>query len=380
MQPQPRRLLPYVLVLAVAVTADLTASWWLLPLATWAKGRHDPVDTLASTLPPPKVTRMAPVGHLRFDAAGNTYSTRGNTITARTPDGAESWSFEVPHEVGHFDGIVVDVDGTVYTTGTVGTIAIKDGAVMWRSTPEPKPNDGSEMALSLAIAADGSVVVGEYGELAVVERDGHIRWNTTKISGCVTVARIRDGVVCGEHELTALVASDGTPRWSASFTGNGYIGAVADDGTMYLTAHPQNVFMSGEESLIAVDAGGHEKWRHRLDGPPAGVAVVNGDVIATGGALYRFRPDGSEAWHVRPNDYLASGPVIVGNTIVAAGRHRVLGFDGSGRFLWAVDVPPDDRRFVVPELSTDGRGRVAAVTPLLDFAILMEITAANERH
>ncbi len=178
---------------------------------------------------------------------------------------------------------------TVYQSLTTGVVAVREGRVLWRSTP------ASEIIeVSPAVAPDGTVVVGtndpyEYG---LDPADGNVRWRHrrgywTYSSPGVT----RDGLAYfGDHHNRITGVDVGTGRVRFSF-----LGTQTDDNpggvgiwTSVLVDARHSVYVGTRQGLVyGVDRTGRLLWQVET-----GATVDSYPALTSDGALVIGVSDG----------------------------------------------------------------------------------------
>jgi outer membrane protein assembly factor BamB len=263
-----------------------------------------------------------------------------NRFRALNSDGSGKWLFQrSPGGGGNYDcsAPTIGPDGTIYV-GSVGLFAINpDGTQRWHvSTGDPVVTNAWVLS-SPAVAPDGTVYAGCLdANVYAVQPDGDLRW-TFPTSGAVwagTGATIApDGTVYIASDFAMYAINpDGTEKWSFT-TGAVYGGArscpaIAPDGTVYFGAmtgtlyafYPSGVikwdfpagtglggratspvlgadgtvYVGADYNVVAVSAGGAERWRYAFSTWVDGSASIAEDgtlyVLCQDGKLYAFGP------------------------------------------------------------------------------------------
>ncbi|MFC7080289.1 PQQ-binding-like beta-propeller repeat protein [Halorussus caseinilyticus] len=189
------------------------------------------------------------------------------------------------------------------------------------------------------------------------------------------------------HRIASLDARDGSPNWVFTVVGAGAGAPRVSDGAVYVGTGNDRVYAFDRRTGHVewrYDAGGHETYGGGAWGRPAAVAgvVVAGvshseiaDPPPTDSGAYTHRvvalaaESGEEVWSERVDAMAKTGPVAVGETVVAATKAgSVYGFgvaDGTER--WRTVVPTTVRHSLfadrerVHAASVDGQ--VAALNP-----------------
>jgi len=284
--------------------------------------------------------RLAPVpGVVAIGPDGRLYAftDHGDRVAAYSPAGRLLWTSPPVHlgpEASDRD-IRPAPDGSVYLTGAQGVAALDAaGALRWVD-----PGGQGNGTRALAVAPDGAVVYGLVGldgrpRLVARGRDGSVRFERALPGRALEVALAADGTaVIGEDRSgasggAALVAvgADGAERWRVE-TGLVAAGGIAlgADGTAYAVL-TRGILRAGGAlvtgSVMAVAPDGQVRWRVR--GPVAlADPVVGGDgTIYVGGApLLALRPDGSTAWSLRASRPLVPRAIGTDGTLYVAGSH-----------------------------------------------------------
>jgi peptide/nickel transport system permease protein len=127
---------------------------------------------------------------------------------------------------------------------------------------------------------------------------------------------------------------------------------VAADGTIFLA--------SRESLLVALGAGGQERWRATLPAPAFGSPALGADgtvyVADAAAGLSAFSPAGEQRWRFQSTTRRdgTSGPVVgADGTIYYTTVDRVQAVRPDGSALWVSD-PSDDYLEVAPRLSPAG--------------------------
>lgn len=188
----------------------------------------------------------------------------GGRLTAMRPTTTgPSVSWQVDLGATTYGSPAWSADGrTVYQSLTTGVVAVRDGRVLWRSSPASET-----IEVSPAVAPDGTVVIGtndpyEYG---LDPANGSVRWRHrrgywTYSSPVVT----RDGLAYfGDHHnrVTGVDAQTGRVRFS-------FLGSQVDDNpggigiwTSVLVDARHSVYVGTRQGLVyGVDRTGRLLW------------------------------------------------------------------------------------------------------------------------
>ena len=217
----------------------------------------------------------------------------------------------------------------------------------------------------------------------------------TEAGGYYRLCRRNDQYRAVPYWEIRMGTSQGRPNAQAA-VGKFPEGALEDPGGLCLAASPP-----GTPALLIPDAGKQQVWRlplftatadlapvalafqdregrpMTLDRPRAVVADAQGNLIlATARALYRFRPTTGEAyaleWQAQgftSDEATAfSAVAVAGNEVFVAdaGGHRVLHFDGEGRFLEQYGSPGQ------PGAERDRLNAPSALTAIGDYLYLAD--------
>ena len=208
----------------------------------------------------------------------------------RTP--TDAWSVAMPF--GDY-AVPLVKDGVVYN----GTYALneQDGTVLWRIAIDTG-------WLSPQALVDGTLyVITQTAIYAINAQNGKVRWHFesdayTIISGPPIVANhllyIGTGGSVDHPEKSrcyALDADTGTLRWEYPL-GNGYVGAVIHDESIYVSSRDQHLYALEKHN-------GSLRWKYRFDYPTYNTATIVGNVVYINidGASALSSVDGTLLWH-----------------------------------------------------------------------------------
>jgi hypothetical protein len=253
----------------------------------------------------------------------------------------------------------------VLVTGERWTVALGD------------PTDMSDDATSVAIDAQGDVVVGSWRSIVKLDgRDGSVLWTAQPTGNWVAIyetAVAGDGSVLGvgafaqwidlggghalEAESDLFVArydADGQPLWITPLGYDGYAEpfgfAVANDGSSYVTG-AFNSFSQADAYIVALDPSGAVSWTREMsnDSTQLGEEVVvlaNGDIAMAGSAdgsafVSDWTPAGTQSWLHAIDDMGSVGrkaalAALEDGRVVATAGGYLLAFDRDGDELWRV--------------------------------------------
>jgi len=297
-------------------------------------------------------------------------------VVALDDTGAERWSTTISAEALAVrpGAVTVDGDGVPYVSVTrevadagadvqVLRLSPKDGEVIWTHDIVAPVVDGDDEAEALAVAPDGTIIVG--ATIAVAEDD--------------------------DDAWVRKLDADGIEVWTTSFDGPSEVQystdnagpvAVAGDGRVALLAQAYVDFSSAPATLLVYEPGGGAPvltWTPADDGgsqelTPIGVAFdADGNVYAAYQritSLVRFwvvklDADGEEVWLFGDDHFLgrgldwslsgfgvgANGPVLIGSYPTT---------DGSDGWVeaWVAQTDPDAQPLCLFSAQGDGGGGV----------------------
>lgn len=289
-----------------------------------------------------------------------------------SPAGVQEWASRYNGPAGRDDGAVavaVDAFGDIVVTGSSSSLATGPdyttikysslGAVLWIARYDG--TGGSDTAMALAVASDGSIyVTGE-------------SWGGTDLLDFATVKYSRAGAEVWSARFDGLQGSDSGTSVQVDGEGAVYVAGSCDGGP------PQAGGTDLDYGLVKYSAIGEELWTARYDSGasgldiPGGLAIDSlGNAVVTGRSrtpaggwgylTAAYSPDGATLWSARHDasgarDDIAraiqagpDGSVYV--TGESAGGSGVSGFvtikyDTAGAVAWAT-------RFDGPTIGSGG--------------------------
>jgi outer membrane protein assembly factor BamB len=285
--------------------------------------------------PPPSLTFGAPrvadgVVYVCVSGYG------GYTCAFNAGDGAlrwctptDAWSVAMP-----FGDYAVPLvrEGIVYN----GTYALneQDGSVLWRIAVDTR-------WLSPQALVDGTLyAITQMGIHAVNARTCEVRWHYgTHMSpgGPLVVANqllyIGTGGSVDHPEKSrcyALDADTGTLRWEYPL-GNGYVGAVIDNESIYVSSRDQHLYALEKHT-------GGLRWKYQFAYPTYRTATIAGNVVYINihGAYALSSTDGTLLWHKDLES--GSGFYCTPSVIVDGVVYLVSGTRGPGASLYALNA------------------------------------------
>jgi outer membrane protein assembly factor BamB len=379
-------LLLWIAALAVSVTLNAgMRPWAAQPLATLLWSRHGALDNSEPARQPPPVERLdRPMLALVSAPNGRHYTIGKQALSAEEADGRIAWSFTPPPPSSRYAeqemlgaAPIVGDDGTVYVaTQTTLRAFTEEGEIKW-SSPEvdrqPPDNPLRAHGLNKGIVgpiavAPGSnadadapmIYVGSDTGIWAYTLDGRIVWRSTVMGRQSRLMLAGDRLYASYFdELAALRIADGFGIWKRKVAGIHSLFARGTDGTLY----------AGGDRLIALTAGGDERWSRSFEARVTGVAIAGHRLLVSAGALYCLRPDGAEIWRFRPPDLIMTPPripVVPGQPerqseiVVVAGRTNILAVDMNGRLQWRLPNPDGGFSKQPPSLFAEPDGSIVA--------------------
>lgn len=259
-------------------------------------------------------------------------------LYAISPEGEVRWRRDLG---GPIYSTAALADGRLYVGSDADHLFCVDaesGEVVWHLRTDDDADTG------VAIAPDGSLVLGAGPDVLSVDREGHVRWRfRTGLKVFTTPAIDEDGTVYvgSQDDHLYAIAPDGRMRWRyhARDDVDGSP-AIGDDGTIY--------FGSDDERVYAVRRDGTLRWSADVGGDVrAPVALgLDGSVIA---GVFAPRPRvvaldperGAERWSFaitgsESGGNVSSGAAVdrEGNLYFGADDDFVYSLAGDGRMRW----------------------------------------------
>lgn len=320
-----------------------------------------------------------------------------NVLGQQVEEGALKWSFKAGNWV---DTPSVAADGTIYA-GVRGKglhVFSPDGKLKWvfktgdgsvlRRLVAPHLGDLVGYSL-LAIAADGTLYLGNDNEIHALSADGKRQWTfavpASQLAGFSTAALGVDGiiyVVNRNNTLYALmpagkrkwsyemrrgrfsagpaapaVGADGTiyagdfgnylhaltpegkPKWSVRAQEEGRIVALAlaADGTIYLASGPEEP--SRRTAIRAFTPEGQHKWSYELAklvpfDPIPPVVGRDGTIYSGLSNLIALTPEGKRKWTFNTEGSIASPSIGADGTIYVV-TDRLYAVSPQGTLMWS---------------------------------------------
>lgn len=338
--------------LDAALALSCVGGGGLEPGAPWPMFRRCPGRTASSPFPGPdlananmKWSTSAALTSVVIAADGSIYGWRVDGVYAvSAADGSTQRILSVPPSlVGpHARSLALAADGTIVVRTPEALLSIRrDGTVLWTLDARPAGNDEQ-----IAIGNDGTIYYTGYdvrgASLRAATPSGHVKWSAEPpdsgagSAGILSPAVGPDGttyVVSGEGLLSAI-SSDGVLVWSrpAPVAGGqcggqrGHRAAapvVSDDGVIYLSG----------ASLDAIRRDGSVLWTATLPGElclGAPVVGTDGTIYVPGSRalVYAIRPDGSTKWVSRE---------APGDSAILSGNGNLYATDASNASLYQID-------------------------------------------
>lgn len=160
-------------------------------------------------------------------------------VVALHPDGNEAWRVDFGEE-GVVPGVLVGVDGTLYTGGKRAVRAFSpSGALLW-STELAKQS--AFQADPVRVRSDGSLIGSDSTGLYGISHAGRVDWGL-HAEFILSLAVDGEGTVFHVDQQLGAIRADGTRAWTFPHAGGV---ALGPDGTLYLT--------SGETLYAIADA------------------------------------------------------------------------------------------------------------------------------
>jgi outer membrane protein assembly factor BamB len=256
-------------------------------------------------------------------------------------------SYEIPFSGGQsVSAPAISEDGTLYlaVNGSERRVAALDaaGVVLWEF-----PVPGVGRITEIALGANGNVYFGADRKLFALDREGNLNWEFTTANRIVNPPAVTvDQMILLaplEGPLHALDAG-GLELWRLKMNcSESSIPVVGPDGGIYVVAQNQ---------IIAVSANGAVLWATPPQLPTAvirtGVAVgEDGTIYAgagfSGNLLQGWNPDGTLKWQVNVQMQLVGTPVIAedGTIYFMSGRGGLIVVrpDGTLKKDWVLPEP-----------------------------------------
>ena len=188
-------------------------------------------------------------------------------------------------------GAVTVGEEMLYVTSTGGKLyAVNEsnGSVEWSF------DTGGSIYASAAIAADGTLYVGDGNYLYAITPDGTEKWRFRTNGNIKASAAIgKDGTIYVGSEFFYAINPDGSKKWSFA-TGDKIIvsPAIGSDGTLYFGAF--------DNKFYALEPNGSLKWAADVVGYVTASPAIAPDgtiYFATdGGKVYAYTPQGVRKW------------------------------------------------------------------------------------
>ena len=255
-------------------------------------------------------------------------------------NGQYRWSYN-SGDPTFYGSPVVAADGTVYTSGQLGTLTAisPNGAGIWSY------RTGDGFAGAPAIGNDGTIylVGANLGGVYAINPDGSLKWTLTISDALTGVSIGSDGTlyIAGHNGGLYSVSSAGALNWSYQ-TGDSFFSgcpAIASDGTIYLAG--VNGF------VYAFDSTGTNIWTYAAfagDSFKGSVTISpNGTILAASvnAAVYAINPDGTDQWisfNSGGFDFGAPGIAPDGTIYVADGYSgKIFAINPDGSAKWEYD-------------------------------------------
>jgi pimeloyl-ACP methyl ester carboxylesterase len=180
------------------------------------------------------------VEHLALAADGTLYAGSYNKLLALTPDGRTKWQINI----GTGD-LVIAQDGTIYTSG--GVALNPDGSVRWYAPVYGK----------LALAGDGTLLVGDGSTVTALNSNGQTLWQKTLV-GISGYQDINDLAVGADGQIYVaawqglfVLNSDGSQLWQSDKRAFSVL--LGNDGLIYT---------GSDDHVYALNPGGTVNWSY----------------------------------------------------------------------------------------------------------------------
>ncbi len=277
-------------------------------------------------------------------------------LYAITRDGTLRWRRDLH---GPIYSTAALADGRVYVGSDANAffaIDASSGEVIWHL------DTGDDADTGIAIAPDGTLVLGAGADVLAVDPAGTVRWRfRTGLKVFSTAAIDDDGTIYvgSQDDHLYAIAPDGRMRWRFhardDVDGSPSIG---DDGTIYFGSDDQRVYAVRRDGTLrwSADVGGDVRapLGLGLDGTIyAGVFAPRPRVVAldgqTGEERWRFATSASDS-----GGNVSSGPLVDrdGNLYFGADDDFVYSLDPRGQLRWFFDT--DGNVDSEPVLSPEG--------------------------
>lgn len=233
----------------------------------------------------------------------------------------------------------------------------------WRRTP-------SRYDAGQPVATDDAVHALFSGTLVALDReDGDRNWETRVGHSSRSTPAVHDGTVYAtiwnggedvDRGLAAVEADSGDVLWRAATELDITSSPTVTDGGVFLGGGYEN------ETVVAVEHDGTERWRHDLGEYASTPAVAEGAVHVAGGetnVLVAYDAEtGEERWREQLDGRATAAPTAVGSSVVVG--------DDSGT-LSAFEAATGERAW-----TTDAGGPVSASPAVADDVVLVPIEDA----
>lgn len=262
---------------------------------------------------------------------------------------------------------VVSSNDTIY----IGTSGLKSGTTFGRlhaftfDGTERWAFNGDQVLATPALANDGTVYIGQTGNLTAVNPDGTLKFRTGPLEGTIAPAGapavgqdgtvyvgttgasngITGGIVQISGRLYAI-SSQGKVLWQFNTLGEVNIQpAIGSDGTIY--AGSVGLRLSGgkfEGRFHALTPQGTLKWLLTLDDRIVTSPVIGEDgtiyTVTTIGGVHAINPNGTIKWKVNTGRTIVKFSPAIGSdgTIYVGTNGRLFAFNPDGTIRWQVDT------------------------------------------
>jgi hypothetical protein len=233
-------------------------------------------------------------------------------IVALSPGGATKWVSAYSVSYGASASLAIAADGTLLVyDGTLAGIRPADGSLAWSSRVTSYPLD-----FGLTVGTDGTVYVvdsppndtAEYaGHLYAVDGAGNVKWRTrlgplqypvssptVGASGAIYAVTQKLNGPDNQGSLVAATAG-GQLAWSATIPLTP--GGVSGD-RLPAVGGDGTVYVPISNGVIAFSADGTELWQANLGSTPGALAISTGGTVyaMTESNLFAIGPGGTIAW------------------------------------------------------------------------------------
>jgi outer membrane protein assembly factor BamB len=275
-------------------------------------------------------------GHVRWrrDLGGPIYSTPaliGNRLFVGSDSDfffcVDATSGEVvwhlPTDDDADTGVAIAPDGSLVLGAGADVLSVsQEGELRWRF------RTGLKVFSAPAIDDDGTIYVGSQDDhVYAIAPDGRMRWRyhvEDDVDGSPAIAD--DGTIyvgSDDHRVYAL-RRDGTLRWSSDVDGDirAPVG-LGQDGSVYVGVFPPR------PRIVALDgATGQTRWEFAITASESGASISSGPLVDRDGNLYfgadddfvySLAPDGRLRWFYRTDANVDGEPILTPEGVLLIG-------------------------------------------------------------